>query len=160
MEPAGTPLEQLVEPVRYVIQVTDEDGMELDRPIEGVIRVYADQPPQIFASAKVQLVVPKARPTIDFQVADDFGLAQIKILSEVVHANGGSGEKGEVAVYTLSAGQAAPQEYPGQPPAGAGPAEGGEGRQDQGGRSGRGPPRRPAKSRRERPRRAIRSNSR
>lgn len=102
LEPAGTPLEKLVEPIRYVLQVTDVDGLELDRPIEGVIRVIADQPPQIFATAKIQLVLPKARPTIDFQAADDFGLAQIKILSEVIHANGTPGEKGEAAVYTLS----------------------------------------------------------
>jgi hypothetical protein len=105
LEPVGTPLEKLVEPVRYFLQVTDVEGLQLEQPIEGVIRVYTDQPPQIFASAKIQLVIPKARPTIDFQAADDYGLAQIKVLSEVIHADGSPGEKGEVTVYTLSPGE-------------------------------------------------------
>jgi len=105
LEPVGTPLEKLVEPVRYFLQVTDVEGLQLEQPIEGVIRVYTDQPPQIFASAKIQLVIPKARPTIDFQAADDYGLAQIKVLSEVIHADGSPGEKGEVTVYALSPGE-------------------------------------------------------
>ena len=102
LEPAGTPLEKLVEPIRYTLQVKDADGLELDRPIEGGISIYVDQLPQIFASARVQLVVPKGRPTIQFQAADDYGLAQIKVLCEVTHADGTPGERGEVSVYTLS----------------------------------------------------------
>jgi hypothetical protein len=105
LEPAGTPLEKLIEPVRYALQVTDAEGLQLERPIEGVIRVVADQPPQVFASARVQLVIPKARPTIDFQAADDYGLAEIKIFSEVIHADGSPGEKQEVTVYALSPGE-------------------------------------------------------
>ncbi len=101
IDPAGTPLAALAEPVRYSIQVTDEDGLSLDRPIEGVIRIKNDRPPDVTASALTTLVLPTARPTIVFNASDDYGLAEVAILAEVVHGDGTSGEKSETKLYTL-----------------------------------------------------------
>jgi hypothetical protein len=97
-------LAALVEPVRYSIQVTDEDGLSLQRPIEGVIRVRTDRPPDIIASALTTLVLPTARPTIAFTASDDYGLAEVSILAEVIHGDGSAGEKVETRVYTLPPG--------------------------------------------------------
>ena len=106
LDPRGTPLESLTEPIRYVIQVRDADGLELERPIEGVIRVKVDHPPQIAGSALTQLVLPTARPTISLSASDDYGLSQVAILAEVVRADGSPGGKAEQVVHAIPAGQA------------------------------------------------------
>jgi hypothetical protein len=94
-------LAAVVEPVRYSIQVTDEDGLSLERPIEGVIRVRTDRPPDVVVSALTTLVLPAARPTIAFTASDDYGLAEVSALAEVVHGDGTPGEKAEVKLYAL-----------------------------------------------------------
>jgi hypothetical protein len=104
IDPAGTPLAAVVEPVRYAIQVTDVDGLSLERPIEGVIRIKVDHPPEITASALTTLALPAARPTITFNASDDYGIAEVAALAEVVHADGSPGEKAEVKLYTLPTG--------------------------------------------------------
>jgi hypothetical protein len=104
MDPAGTPLAAVVEPARYAIQVTDVDGLSLERPIEGVIRVKTDHPPDVVASALTTLVLPAARPTLAFTASDDYGLAEVAALAEVVHGDGSPGEKVEVKLYTLPTG--------------------------------------------------------
>jgi len=104
IDPAGTPLAAVVEPIRYSIQVTDVDGLSLERPIEGMIRIKVDHPPEITASALTTLVLPTARPTIAFNASDDYGIAEVAALAEVVHADGSPGEKTEVKLYTLPTG--------------------------------------------------------
>ena len=105
LDPQGTPLARVTEPVRYAIQVRDVDGLELERPIEGLIRIKIDHPPQIFGSTIAQLVLPTARPTVLVTASDDYGLGQIAVLSEVVHADGSPGEKGEQVIYAPPAGE-------------------------------------------------------
>ncbi len=104
IDPAGTPLAAVAEPVRFAIQVTDEDGLSLERPIEGVIRVKTDRPPDLMVSALTTLVLPAARPTIAFTASDDYGLADVSALAEVVHGDGTPGEKTEVKLYALPPG--------------------------------------------------------
>jgi len=105
LDPQGTPLARVTEPVRYAIQVRDVDGLELERPIEGLIRIKIDHPPQIVGSTIAQLVLPTARPTLLVTASDDFGLSQIAVLSEVVRADGSPGEKGEQVLYAPPAGE-------------------------------------------------------
>ncbi len=105
LDPQGTPLARVTEPVRYAIQVRDCDGLELERPIEGLIRIKIDHPPQIVGSTIAQLVLPTARPTLLVSASDDFGLSQIAVLSEVVRADGSPGERGEQVLYVPAAGE-------------------------------------------------------
>jgi hypothetical protein len=114
LDPKNTPLESLAEPVRYVIQVKDTDGLGLERPIEGVIRVKVDHPPQIAGSALTQLVLPTARPSISLVASDDYGLSQVAILAEVVRADGSPGGKAEQIVYAPPAGQAPVKSFQGR----------------------------------------------
>ncbi len=85
---AGTPLEAVTNPVRYSIQVTDTDGLGLERPLSGVIRIKPDDPPRIVASAVTRHVLPAARPTILFEADDDHGLARVVVRPEVTRADG------------------------------------------------------------------------
>jgi hypothetical protein len=81
----GSPLHEIRQPVRYAIQVKDEDGLGLDQPIEGYIRIRADRPPRIAPPDLVTaLVMPKAKPTVDFSVSDDYGLSRVAVKVQVV----------------------------------------------------------------------------
>ncbi len=102
LEPAGSPLAEVAEPIRYTIQVVDEDGLSLDRPIEGVIRVKLDRPPEVALSALMTLVLPAARPTIAFTASDDHILAEIVAIAEVIRADGTPGETMECTLHALS----------------------------------------------------------
>jgi hypothetical protein len=96
---AGTPLEAVTDAVRYSLQVTDRDGLELERPLVGVIRIKPDDPPRIVAGAVTRYVLPAAQPSIVFEAADDHGLAKIAARSQVTRA-GGQVETGEeLTVY-------------------------------------------------------------
>jgi hypothetical protein len=82
---AGSPLHEIRQPLRYAIQVEDEDGLSLQTPIEGYIRIRADRPPRILPPDLVTpLVLPKAKPTVDFSVSDDYGLSRLAVKVQVV----------------------------------------------------------------------------
>ncbi|MCR4411881.1 MAG: hypothetical protein NUV77_05575 [Thermoguttaceae bacterium] len=106
------PLAHVVEPVRYVLQVTDIDGLQLERPIEGVVRIKTDHPPQVTASIITHYVVPTARPTIRYAASDDYGLAKISLIPEILHADGREEEKPEITVFELRPGDAPPKSLP------------------------------------------------
>jgi len=106
VDPASTPLAAVSEPLRYAIQVRDRDGLSLERPIEGVIRIKVDHPPEITATALTTLVLPAARPTLAFKSTDDYGIGEVAVLAEVMHPDGSPGEKTEVKLYALRAGEA------------------------------------------------------
>jgi len=79
LDPADTPLACVTQPVHYVIQVTDEDGLQLDEPVKGSIRLRVDQRPRVTADALTRQVVPTAVPQIEYRVNDDHGLAWVVI---------------------------------------------------------------------------------
>ncbi len=80
-----SPLHEIREPIRYRVQVEDEDGLALEQPIEGYIRIRADRPPRIQPPDLVTaLVLPKAKPTVDFNVSDDYGLSRLAVKVQVV----------------------------------------------------------------------------
>ena len=100
LDAPGTPLDAVVSPIRYTVQVTDEDGQQLPQPIEGMIRLQADFAPRITAAMVTRLVLPTARPTIHYRAMDDHGLAAVSVFHEVVRPDG-SVEEGETTVYEL-----------------------------------------------------------
>ena len=98
--PSHTPFERLQESLKYEIQVIDEDQLSLERPLLGQIRLKPDRRPLVTTSAVTQKVLPTAQPKIDYSTNDDFGIAQIIALVEVIHHDGRRSEH-EVAVTTI-----------------------------------------------------------
>lgn len=105
LKPAGTPLEAVTEPVRYAIQVTDAHNLQLERPIQGVIRIKADLRPRVAGSVITRYVLPTARPSVAVKASDDYGLARLSILPEVVHADGTTETRDKIVLYELPKGQ-------------------------------------------------------
>jgi hypothetical protein len=92
----GSPLHEIREPLRYAIQVEDEDGLALPQAIEGYIRIRADRPPRIQPPDLVTaLVLPKAKPTVDFSVSDDYGLSRLAVKVQVVRKVPMPGDRAE-----------------------------------------------------------------
>jgi len=79
LDPTDTPLARVEKPLRYEIQVTDEDELQLEQPIQGFIRIKADQKPRITAEVITHVVLPTATPTIKFNAFDDYGVKQVLV---------------------------------------------------------------------------------
>lgn len=84
----ATPFTRVTAPVRYQVQVKDRDGLSLEQPITGFIRLKSDRPPRILAGIISKRVLPGAKPKISIGATDDYGLAKIRIIQEVQHENG------------------------------------------------------------------------
>jgi hypothetical protein len=80
---AASPLANVEEELRYEIQVTDEDGLHLETPIKGSIRIRVDKPPIAVAATVHRVVLPGARPSIQYRAGDDFGLHKLALEVEV-----------------------------------------------------------------------------
>lgn len=73
------PWDAIDTPISYRILARDVDGLAPAKEISGEIRLRADRPPRVSAQARVRAVLPTARPTLEFTVLDDFGLAAIAL---------------------------------------------------------------------------------
>ncbi len=69
--------------IRFEIQVTDSDGLNLETPIRGHIRLKADRAPVGTASLVHKVVVPEASPVLEYRVSDDYGVSTAKLHVEV-----------------------------------------------------------------------------
>jgi hypothetical protein len=92
----GSPFARVEKPTRYELQVTDEDGLQLEQPIQGFIRIKADQRPRISADVVTKFVLPTAAPVIEYRAFDDFGISKL-----LVHLQSSHGESGEMQEKTL-----------------------------------------------------------
>lgn len=88
----GSPLERIVQPVRFEIRVVDEDGLAPEAPVTGSIRLKSDAPPQVFADMQTRLTLPEGAPRLDWTVGDDHGISAVKLLVEPLQAPGPGGE--------------------------------------------------------------------
>jgi hypothetical protein len=109
LPPEQTALEAVVQPLRYSVQVKDEDGQELEQPIRGTIRITVDTPPRIAAHTVTPYVLPeKGKPRIYFGVRDDHAVGRVWLTYEVVHGDSKSSEnvtgQGECPIYKLAEG--------------------------------------------------------
>jgi len=102
LEAGDNPLDVVLQPVHYALQVTDVDGLQLERPIRGVVRIQTDRRPQILASILTPYVLPEARPSVAYKVWDDYGLARLAIVPGVTHEDGSTEELEEIVLYDLS----------------------------------------------------------
>lgn len=106
LPPPGTPFARTAEPLHFSVQVVDTDGLSLDLPLQGVIRVRADYPPRVTADALTEVVLPQARPSVAFEAADDFALRAITAEIAILRADGTSETPPPLEIY--SADPAAP----------------------------------------------------
>lgn len=108
-----SPFSQVITPLRYEVQVKDRDGLSLEQPIVGFVRMKSDRPPRIIAGIISKRILPGAKPKISFGATDDYGLSQIRVLQEVLRANGDM-EKSTAEVETIPASQQPQTSYKGR----------------------------------------------
>jgi hypothetical protein len=77
LDSAETPLERVDKPLRYEIQVIDEDDLQLENPIQGFVRIKADQKPRVTAEVITRFILPTASPQIKFHAVDDYGVKEV-----------------------------------------------------------------------------------
>lgn len=99
----GTAFAGISESIRYQIQARDQEGLELESAIHGMIRLRTDQAPRLAISARTRRVVPTASPPITWSASDDFGLSRVVARIQVARSEGDVSET-EVEVAAPSAG--------------------------------------------------------
>jgi hypothetical protein len=92
LRPGASPLEQVDRPLHFEIQVVDDDGLQLPRPIDGDIRIETELPPAVESWADVRLFLPSGRPEIHYKVSGECGLSAISAIVQVQHEDGTSTE--------------------------------------------------------------------
>ncbi len=98
--PPGTPFDSIREGLKYEIQVVDEDGLSLETPISGQIRLKPDRLPRIVATAVTRFVLPTALPKLDYAAGDDFGVAKIVAVISISREDGRTSQH-EVVTKTV-----------------------------------------------------------
>ena len=82
--PGGeTPLTNIRKEVGYEIHVTDGDGLSLETPIRGTIRIRPDRPPTASAEVVHKVVLPTASPVIEYRATDDYGISRLALVAEI-----------------------------------------------------------------------------
>ncbi|MBC8117520.1 MAG: hypothetical protein H7062_24240, partial [Candidatus Saccharimonas sp.] len=100
--PPGTPFDSIREPLKYEVQVIDEDGLSLETPISGQIRLKPDRLPRVVATAVTRFVLPTALPKLDYAAGDDFGVARIVAIINISREDGRTSQH-EVVSKTVPA---------------------------------------------------------
>ena len=86
LEAPGTPFAAVSQEIRFQLQVTDEDGLHLESPIRGYVRLRPDRPPSGTAPVVHRVVLPEARPVVEYRVNDDYGIAAVNLQLQVQRA--------------------------------------------------------------------------
>ena len=100
--PPGTPFDSIREPLKYEVQVIDEDGLSLETPISGQIRLKPDRLPRVVATAVTRFVLPTAAPKLDYAAGDDFGVAKIVAIIHISREDSRTSQH-EVVSKTIAA---------------------------------------------------------
>ena len=95
----ATWLAPVLDRVEFRVDVADADGQGLEKPIEGVVRIRPDLPPRVAGGIVTPFVLPNAIPSVTYRTTDDYGVAGVSLLCEVVHADGLPEPEKEIAVY-------------------------------------------------------------
>lgn len=114
-----SPLKNIRQELRYEIQVIDEDGLSLESPIRGTIRIRPDRPPSGLADVVHKVVLPTAEPLVEYRATDDFGVAGLALAVEIerqpdTQSLAVAEQRGResVALATDQNGEATPQSTP------------------------------------------------
>lgn len=79
----SSPLARVTKELTYEIQVLDGDGLSLESPLRGTIRINPDRPPTGGAELVHKVVLPEAQPVIEYRAADDFGVARVRLAVDI-----------------------------------------------------------------------------
>lgn len=102
----GTPLAEVTRPLRFELTVTDRDGLQLEAPLQGSIRLKPDQRPRVAAEVVTRHVLPTARPEISYRASDDFGLARLVVRQQAVKNDGSTIDLPPVTIVELRGAEA------------------------------------------------------
>ena len=91
----GTPFASVDRALRFELQVQDHDGLQLEQPWQGHVRIKADRGPRVVAVRRVSdpHVLPVAKPRIRFGARDDFGLSRVTAIVQLARSDGTSDER-------------------------------------------------------------------
>ena len=109
----GSKFESVSEPLKYRIEVTDTEGLTLESPIHGTLRLKNDQAPRTAAALRTRKVVPTAAPPILWTASDDFGLSKVVAQVQVARADG-EVEEDEVKIADPPANKPRPESLRGE----------------------------------------------
>ncbi|MCH8922608.1 MAG: hypothetical protein IIA67_05615 [Planctomycetes bacterium] len=92
-----TPLAVVRKPIKYLIQVTDKDDLQLEYPKQGFVGLKADRPPTIVAGIrklfiKTDYVTPAGGATLVYDLNDDHGIVKVTLEGEIVRRKDGVAE--------------------------------------------------------------------
>lgn len=87
----NTPFKVVTEEIRYELQVTDQDGLHLETPVRGVVRLRADRPPTGSAEVVHRVVLPTAKPKISYRLNDDYGISKVLLKVAAERASDSNG---------------------------------------------------------------------
>ena len=79
----SSPLSRITKELSYEIQVVDADGLSLETPLRGTIRIKPDRPPSGGAEIVHKVVLPDARPVLEYRASDDFGVARVRLAVDI-----------------------------------------------------------------------------
>jgi hypothetical protein len=83
-----SPLQRVLESLHFEIRVEDTDGLRLEDPIEGHIRIKPDRGPRVSARVVTRYCLPTAKPTIRYGASDDYGLSRVRLQMQIVRTDG------------------------------------------------------------------------
>jgi hypothetical protein len=109
----GTVFSPLLRETRFEIQVIDQDGLQLESPLRGAIRIKADRPPLCAGGVVHRVVLPTAKPVIEYRVNDDYGIAGLVLQVQVERGqNGASATDRPVGAETSPSGESSSGQAP------------------------------------------------
>ncbi len=90
LDVTDTPFAEVRNAVRFAVRVEDADGLSLERPLQGFVRIKPDRPPRISADIKygLPIALPNATRSLDYRATDDYGLSRVSVLLEVSKSDG------------------------------------------------------------------------
>jgi hypothetical protein len=81
-----SPFKRVERPIRFELSVTDTDGLHLESPLRGYVRIKSDRRPQVTGSVVHRVVLPDAKPVIELRASDDYGIANLVLAVEMSRA--------------------------------------------------------------------------
>lgn len=108
LDAQDTPFVRVEEDLRFELQVRDEDGLTLETPLAGLVRVQPDRVPSASLQMVHRVVLPQAHPVLQYRVLDDHAVARIELHMEVTRRQNASlAESGVLRSEARSDGAAA-----------------------------------------------------
>lgn len=102
----GSPFAQIRQESRFDLQVRDHDGLQLETPIGMLVRIRADRPPTGSIDVVHRVVLPGAKPKIEYRVNDDYGIGKIALHVETEPGQNTSGRARAQATSSDAASEA------------------------------------------------------